>query len=432
MTEANTTPDVEAALAAGEAEIASWVTLSATRQSKIAQMRRRSVAIQREMKDLKLEPLGQWGPELKRLANAPIKDLSPRGDDSALKFLDEVEATLAVKRPTWKSAADLMTQTFADINYTIPKYLAEGCTLLAGRPKIGKSWLTEDMALAVAAGTEVLGEKVEQGDVLLLALEDNERRLQDRFKRILGPFVKAPKALTYATEWPRVNEGGLEKIEAWIASVKKPRLIVIDVLARVRKTEQGRQPQYDADYQAIAGLQSIASKHRVAIVIVHHLKKGPAENGDAIDKISGTLGLGGAADSFIVLDRDGQGVNLYTRGRDIEEISVAIKFEPGRCRWTVIGQAGEVRKSDERRLILDALNDSPSGMTRADIVATTGMKSNNVGVLLNKMMKAGEIMKTVGGGYLTTPGNTITAVTPITACQQITPLPQCPIPPPPY
>jgi len=137
-------------------------------------------------------------------------------------------------------------------------------------------------------------------------------------------------------------------------------------------------------------------------VVVTHVRKSGSESGDAIDKISGTLGLSGAADSFMVLDRDGQGVTLYTRGRDIEEISVAITFSPGRCRRNVLGQAGEVRKSDERRLILDALAGSSTGMTRADIATVTEMKSNNVGVLLNKMMKAGEIMRPPGGCYLTT------------------------------
>jgi len=320
-------------------------------------------------------------------------------------------------KATWKSAADLHNKTFTPVSYVIPKYLAEGCTLLAGRPKIGKSWLTEDAALAVAAGTEVLGEKVEQGDVLLLALEDNERRLQERFKKILGPWQNPAPRLYYETEWPRTDEGGLEKIRAWIDSVPNARLIIIDVLARIRPLQQGRAPQYDIDYQIVASLQKIASEKRIAIIVVTHVRKSGSESGDAIDKISGTLGLSGAADSFMVLDRDGQGVTLYTRGRDIEEISVAITFNPGRCRWTVLGQAGEVRKSDERRLILDALGGSSTGMTRADIATVTEMKSNNVGVLLNKMMKAGEIMRAVGGCYLTTPDNTVTAVTALTPSQ---------------
>jgi bifunctional DNA primase/polymerase-like protein/AAA domain-containing protein len=334
-------------------------------------------------------------------------------------------------KATWKSAADLHDRTFAAIKYVISKYLAEGCTLLAGRPKIGKSWLTEDWGLNVADGGETLGEQVEQGDVLLLALEDNERRLQDRFKKILGPFRKPSARLYYETEWPRVDEGGLEKIEAWIAAMPNPKLIIIDVLARIRPLQQGRAPQYDIDYQIVASLQKIASANRIAIVVVTHVRKSGSESGDAIDKISGTLGLSGAADSFMVLDRDGQGVTLYTRGRDIEEISVAIEFKPGRCRWTVLGQAGEVRKSDERRLILDALNGSGTGMTRADLVAATEMKSNNVGVLLNKMMKAGEIMRTAGGCYLTsTPDNTVTAVTAITSTQQIFAPIRPPMPPP--
>src|SRR3712207_4780338 len=86
-----------------------------------------------------------------------------------------------------RSAADLQRQTFPPIRYVVPGYIAEGLTLLAGRPKLGKSWFMLDVGLAVAAGRTCLGATAcEQGDVLYLALEDNERRLQSRIEKLLG------------------------------------------------------------------------------------------------------------------------------------------------------------------------------------------------------------------------------------------------------
>ena len=120
------------------------------------------------------------------------------------------------------SAAELRGKRFPALKYIVPEILAEGCTLIAGRPKLGKSWLMLDIGIAVAAGRYCLGEsKCEQGDVLYLALEDNERRLQRRITKILGAFsTEWPTEFQYATEWPRVNEGGVEEIRKWIVSAK--------------------------------------------------------------------------------------------------------------------------------------------------------------------------------------------------------------------
>ena len=121
------------------------------------------------------------------------------------------------KKLTIRSAHDLRRREFPAIRYVVPGYIAEGCTILAGRPKLGKSWLVLDMGLAVATGSTCLGGiECEQGDVLYLALEDNERRLQKRIDKVLGPLHDWPESFEYATEWPRASDGGVEQIEEWI------------------------------------------------------------------------------------------------------------------------------------------------------------------------------------------------------------------------
>lgn len=300
--------------------------------------------------------------------------------------------------PAIRSAASLKQKTFSPVHYVVPGYLAEGCTILAGRPKVGKSWFMLDVGLAVASGGQVLGTKAEQGDVLYLGLEDNERRLKSRIGKVIGPFVDWPERFQYATEWPRADEGGLEQIKAWLKSVALPRLIVVDVLARFRSPHGRSTAQYDADYSAIQGLQAIASEARVALVIVHHLRKSAADS-DPFDKVSGTLGLSGAADTVLILDRDGQGTVLYGRGRDIEEIETAVKFNPVKCRWEVLGSAQDVRQSGERKAIVTALSEAGIPMSPADIAKAVHRDRNGVDQLLFKMVRDGELEKNGRGSY---------------------------------
>jgi hypothetical protein len=304
------------------------------------------------------------------------------------------------RKPQVRSAHELRRREFDPIRYVVPGYIAEGCTLLAGRPKLGKSWLVLEMGLAVAMGGACLGGIMcEQGDVLYLALEDNERRLQKRIDKVLGPLHEWPQGFQYATEWPRASDGGLDAIREWILSAEKPRLIVVDVLAIFRPAGDGRNNQYEADYHAIKGLQALASEYAVAIVVVHHTRKGGSD-GDPFEKVSGTLGLTGAADTTIVLDRDGNGATLYGRGRDIEEIETAVEFNKGDCRWFVMGVASEVRRTDERSVILNALVEADEPMGPRELSIATGASRNNIDQLLYKMAKAGEVLKAGRGRYI--------------------------------
>jgi hypothetical protein len=139
-----------------------------------------------------------------------------------------------------KSVADLQHKTFDPLRWIVPLYLPEGCTLLAGRPKVGKSWWGLDVGIGVGTGGESLGQQCEEGDVLGLFLEDNDRRLQRRVTTMLGAHKeKWPERLKYVTGWPRLNEGGLDWMREWIEKARKPRLIIVDILERVRQRVVG-------------------------------------------------------------------------------------------------------------------------------------------------------------------------------------------------
>ena len=287
------------------------------------------------------------------------------------------------------TAAELRGKTFPPIRFVAP-FIAEGCTMLAGRPKIGKSWLMLATGLDVAR---------EGGDVLYLALEDNERRLQTRIGKLLGPAGEWPARFQYATQWLRADQGGLSGIREWIRKAEKPTLVVVDVLANFRPP-RGRDA-YESDYGAVKDLQRIASETGVAIVIVHHLRKSSANGAEAdpFEKVSGTLGLSGAADTVLVLDRDSRGATLYGRGRDIEDIDMAVEFDRQSCRWRPLGDAAEVRRSDERKAILAALAKAEGPLSPGEVAKLLGRSRDAVQQTLGRMVRDGEIAKAGRGKY---------------------------------
>jgi hypothetical protein len=238
----------------------------------------------------------------------------------------------------------------------------------------------------------------EQGDVLFLALEDNERRLQERLRKM--GVDDPPERLRFCTQWPTGDDAAAE-IETWAHSTENPVLAVVDVLARVRDFT-GREASYEADYRALVALHDLATRLGIAIVVVHHTRKAGAD--DPFDEVSGTRGLTGAADTTLVLRRDVTGgpsfrATLYGRGRDIPEIETAIEFSDTDCRWKILGAAGQVAGTAEQQAILDALHDSGEPMRLAEIAETLGKSKSNVANMLRKMVAAGLILKPATGCY---------------------------------
>lgn len=303
--------------------------------------------------------------------------------------------------PVIRTAEQLRQMVFPPVSYVVPGFISEGCTVLAGAPKLGKSWFVMDVGLAVARGGYCLGEvKCPQGDVLYLALEDNERRLQRRVSKVLGADFDAwPDGFTYATEWPRSNEGGAARIREWIAGAKNPRLVVVDVLAMFRAPRVDKQSVYEGDYLAIKELHKIASDTGVAIVIVHHVRKGGSDL-DPFEEVSGSFGIMGAADAGLILRRTSNGVTLYARGRDIEEAETAVTFDRDTCRWRALGDAGDIHKSDERGQILAALLEATEPLGPREIAIAAGSNRNAVDRLLYKMTRDGEVQKAGRGLYV--------------------------------
>lgn len=275
-----------------------------------------------------------------------------------------------------QNAAGLLARQFQEPNYAVEGLLTEGAAILAGRPKLGKSWLALGLALAVASGGRALGSiPVPQGDVLYLALEDGARRLQKRMKAMLGSNAAAPERLYCAFSFPRLDESGLGELESWLESHPQARLIIIDTLKRVRPQENKRGRIYDGDYDAIAPLSRLANAFGVSIVIVHHTRKMDSE--DPLDLISGSTGLTGGADGALVLKRSrGQKTaTLYAVSRDFEDRELSLVWDEDSVSWIASGNS----ISGRAQKILGWLRDSGDvGLSRSEINRKNGGRSDGI------------------------------------------------------
>jgi AAA domain len=309
-------------------------------------------------------------------------------------------------QPKIFSLQELLSWELPPTRWAIPEILPEGLTLLAGKPKLGKSWLALSAALSIACGGVALGtQPVIRGDVLYLALEDNARRLQARTRRLLASMQSVLNGIDFALDWPRLGEGGLASLEDYLKAHPGVRLVVIDTWARVAPPSgESRRSQYEGDYEALSPLKHLADTSHVSILAVHHLRK--TSSSDVLDEITGSIGMTGAVDGTLILKRErGQAeATLFVTGRDIErEQQLALSFDVTTALWTVIGNTEEVGRTRARQEIIELLREQgPDGMNPREIADALEKNYHTTRSILRKMEQTGEITR-LHGRYFVLP-----------------------------
>lgn len=243
----------------------------------------------------------------------------------------------------------LMDSVFQGRPAVIDNFLYPGVYLLAGAPKIGKSFLVAQIAYHVSVGKELWGYIVHPGTVLYLALEDDERRLQNRMFRMFD--VEGTSDLYFATHAKMIGRGLDEQLEGFIGEHRDTRLIIIDTLQKVRETVKDAY-SYANDYEVIGRLKTFAGKYGICVLLVHHTRKQPA--GDSFEMISGTTGLLGCADGALLMQKEKRTsytATLDVVGRDQPDQRLYLIKHPEHLNWELDHTENELWKQQPDALL---------------------------------------------------------------------------------
>ena len=216
------------------------------------------------------------------------------------------------------SMEDIYGMVFSPKEWIIKGILRSGLYILAGAPKVGKSFLVGQIAYHVSTGRPLWGYPVHRSPVLYMALEDDHQRLQERMFRMFG--LESTKDLYFSISAKNLREGLEEQIAGFVKDHPGTRLIIIDTLKKIRPGDDDTY-SYARDYADMTQLKKIADDNGICLLLVHHTRKKEDES-DAFNTVSGTNGLTGAADgSFIFTKKrrsDSDAVLQFT-GRDLQD-----------------------------------------------------------------------------------------------------------------
>lgn len=231
----------------------------------------------------------------------------------------------------------LMDMNLPRTKFVIQGILPQGLAIIAGAPKIGKSWLMLDWCVKIAKGENIWNFKTTKGTTLYLCLEDNDNRIQDRLLTITDEVTSD---VYFVTDCCSLSDGLEEQIRNFVNEHSDTVLIVIDTLQKVR--QNSKDISYASDYKEIETIKRIADELQIAILLVHHLRK--QGDNDPLNKISGTTGISGAVDTTLILDKSKRSHNnttLICTGRDIEYRELELNFSKDNHIWDLVSDSVE-------------------------------------------------------------------------------------------
>jgi hypothetical protein len=286
------------------------------------------------------------------------------------------------------SAADLYYKKIDPLNFLIDGFLPAGYSMLAGAPKSGKSFLALNMAISVANGQTFANMfDTNKADVIYMALEDSERRLQDRMKKYFSSEDPNNRIIPDNLEFITTNKMPFNELikvlDDKLTFCPGIKLIILDTLIKISPPKKNNGNSYEEEYSTGATLQELAIKHNVCILGLHHTRK-MNDPTNTFAEISGTFGVQAALDTMFVLKRTSEYTHLHCTGRDVDQSTWSMFFDKRYGKWNCLGHTDIVELTENQKKIVEFLKESGSH-TAKQLAEVLNLDYSNIHKVLNTL-----------------------------------------------
>lgn len=310
----------------------------------------------------------------------------------------------------------LMQSTVEPREWFFEEILPAGAFLIVGRPKVGKSWLLFQLAIAAASCQDFLGfTPLGQFGVLYISSEDDVARIQSRFNRFKESVPGGLRVMVRDELLKLANEHAkrmsfAEYLDAYLTRFKDVKFVFVDTETTCRHIwdgENGGSKERSItrkDYAEVRAFDSIALKHRAFIGLVNHT--GKRKNGvwfDIHELINRTnTALAGASGSIVLADPPGHDPMdtesrirvLGIRGRDITGDHLLAVEQMGNGAFESRGVWTSFQLTDVQEQLCDALveitEDAPGQwITTKELAQWVSKTAGAVKRAISRMQKSG-------------------------------------------
>jgi len=240
-------------------------------------------------------------------------------------------------------AADLPpTENFID------GMLTRGLGGLSAKSKLGKSWLALQMSVDLARGDSFLGFSTKQAGVLYIDLENTPSLTQERLGVILEGR-EIPENLYFAHDFNLMGEGFEDDLTEFLTEHSDVKVVIIDIFQKVKRGKRREQTDYEADYEILTKLKTLADSFGGCVFPVYHDRKF-VDPTDPFSNLLGSTAIIGVSDFIWVLYKDrreDKEATLAVTGRTIIESSYRLTRKG--VKWEMLGDAAALEETRKRR-----------------------------------------------------------------------------------
>lgn len=299
---------------------------------------------------------------------------------------------------------------FPPTAWQIPGMLPLGLTVCAASPKLGKSFLGQQIEHHLSASQPLFGQvKRDWIGSLVLDMEGNFRRTARRSLMITpdeGDFS--------CVKYVHANEPSLADVPAGLPRVAWLESYLCNALesgwrfGHVRidtyRAFFGGRPREanaaDWDARLSGALDQLAHRWGLSILVMHHTRKGAGHDdaGDWLEGVGSSFGLTGGATGVWVLERtrgSREGL-LKVTTREGEEYELPLWFEAGS--WRLQDQAltaTQVRRTGCPRAVVDVLT-RLGPLPLSDVIGALGYPRDTIRRALGRLAADGDVESVEG------------------------------------
>jgi hypothetical protein len=289
--------------------------------------------------------------------------------------------------------SDLLEKQFPPEDWFVEGLITTGLSVLTGASKIGKSWAALQLVTALDQGGYFLGSlKARKADVLYCALEDTPKRVQRR--------VQKQGIETFNGSRLETKRRTPADLRAFLKANPQYRVVIIDTFQKMMGISDLN--DYSQTVNGMSALKDIADSLSIAVIVIHHNRKGGDNDGDHIESALGSTGINATADTTLTMrrKRGTAEATLSATGRDVEDTAFTLSWDKDICSWTVINQAAlKPALSEAQQQIIDLLESEARNWTTGEIAEATGIQKYEVSRQATALAGKGLIEKPIYGQW---------------------------------
>ena len=304
------------------------------------------------------------------------------GDAERLPFDNQLDGFNLI------SIGDLSTKEFAPIDWLLEPFLPRpSLTLIAGPPKVGKSWLCLFFALQIAS---------HENEVIYLANEDNERRLKDRINSIC---LFPPDGLHFiaglsAEKVVPKGDAAHDFLRALVSRRPATKCVIVDTLAAIRAdvTQKRSRDEYSLSEEEFSNLRKLAHELGITLILVHHTRKANENDAHPVERILGSQGIAATVETIMVMKQElgSQDIALHVTGKDVEQQELCFPWERPGFGWPT--ELVKAKLGPFQSKCLAYIKDNPR-CTQTSITEALGCDKSQTSRAVDRLLERGLIIR---------------------------------------